>query len=173
MAIEIIPKPKIKEIPWSDIILTTCLIIFLLCFLSYFVLVYFQTKFQQELSKLENALVRTSSEKKLEEETLGYKRKIEDFGFLLENHRFPLNIFNFLEKNTHPKVWFSKLNLDLEKNLLTVSGQADNSEVMGQQILIFKKEALIQNLNLSNLSRGKEGKIEFDLQFTFQPQIFK
>ena len=164
MAIEIIPKPKIKKISWINIVLYSYLAIFLVLFLSYFIFDHYQKKLNQEFSDLEKSLLRTPAEKELEEEIIGYQRKLKDFTSLLNYHRLPLNIFNFLEKVTHPKVWFSELDLNLTKNTIDLSGQADTSEVMAQQLLILRKEELIQNLNLSKLSRNKEGRLEFSLQ---------
>lgn len=173
MAIEIIPKQKLKKITLANIILYLVLVVFLAFFVIYFILNHFFLKTDQELSDIEKNLIRTSEEKKLEDEIFDYQKKIKDFSLLLSDHRFPVNFFNFLEKINHPKIWLSNFTLDLKNGQATISGQTENFEILGQQILIFKKEVLIKDINLSRVSISKEGKVEFDFQLTFDPKIFK
>lgn len=168
MAIEIIPKPKIKKTFWLNLVLYLLLTIFLVLVLGYFILVLYQKKLNQELSEIEKALVRTDAEKAVENEMSIYQKKIEDFGNLLDTRRSPLKVFSFLEKNTHPRVWFSNFSFDLEKGSLSLSGQAESPEVLEQQLIIFKKQETVKNVTLLTFSIIKEGKIDFDLQLTFQ-----
>lgn len=171
MAIEIIPKSKIKEISWVNLVLYFLLIIFLVLLLSYFILDIYQKKLNQELSDLEKALIRTDAEKALEDELSIYQKKIEDFGNILNVRQSPLDVFSFLEKTIHPKVWFSNFSFDLEKGTLSLSGQAENPEVIEQQLIIFKKQEMVKNVTLSNFSISKEEKIDFNLQLTFDSPI--
>lgn len=172
MAIEIIPKPKVKKAPLINVLLYLCLILLIVFVISYFILDNYQKKLDKELSDLEKALERTPEEQNLEEELLGYQKKIRNFGALLNYHQAPRSLFNFLEKITHPKVWFSKFSLDLETSTVNISGQTDSFETLGQQIIILRKEELIEGLNLAGISISREGEIGFDLQLTFDPQIF-
>jgi amino acid permease len=173
MAIEIIPKRKVKKVFWANIILYLLLIIFLGFFVSYFILNKSQQKLAQELSELEKNLTRTPAEKALEEELTGYQEKIGDIGPLISSHQFPVNIFDFFEKVSHPKVWFNRFDLISEQEVVNLSGQTDSFETLAQQILIFEKEEIIRDINLPKVSISKEGKISFDLRLTFDPEIFK
>ena len=179
MAIEIIPKTKTKKVSFLGILFYFSLLLLLVFLISYFALNVYQKRLEQEITNIKKDLEKTPDEKALEEEifgsekNVGYQQKIKDFGVLFNAHKLPVNLFNFLEENTHPKVWFSKFNLDLEKNLLDTSGYADNFEVLGQQALIFKRQDFIKNINLSGASLAKDGKVNFDLQLTIDPKIFK
>jgi len=179
MAIEIIPKTKTKKVSFLDILFYFSLLLFLAFLISYFALNVYQKRLESELTNIKKDLEKTPDEKALEEEifgsekNIGYQQKIKDFGVLFNAHKLPVNFFNFLEENTHPKVWFSKFNLDLEKNLLEMSGEAQNFEALGQQVLIFKRQDSIKNMNLPMVSLGKDGKVNFDLQLTIDPKIFK
>lgn len=179
MAIEIIPRPKNKRSPLASFFLYSVLLLFLAFVASYFAFNIYQKKMTNELSQIQKGLEKSPTEQALEEEIfgsetkIGYQQKIKDFNALLNAHKLPVNFFNFLEENTHPKVWFSRFNLDLEKNLLDFSGYADNFEVLGQQTLIFKNQNFIKDINLPKVSLGKDGKVRFDLQLTIDPKIFK
>jgi len=173
MAIEIIPKRKVKKVFWANIVLYLLLIIFLGFLVSYFILNKSQQKLTQEISELEKNLTRTPAEKSLEEELTGYQEKVKDFGTLISNHQFPVNIFDFFEKVSHPKTWFNRFDLLPEQGAVSLSGQTDSFETLAQQILILKKEKFVKDINLPKVSISKEGKISFELQLTFDPEIFK
>ena len=179
MAIEISPKTKTKKLSLLGVLFYSGLVLLLAFLISYFVLSFYQKRMNDELSSIKKSLQETSEEKALEEEifgsekTIGYQQKIKDFGVLLAAHRLPVNFFNFLEENMHPKVWFSDFDLDLDKNLVSMSGVADSFEILGQQALIFEEQEVVKNINLSKVSLAKDGKVEFDLQLTIDPKVFK
>ena len=179
MAIEIIPKEKTKKSLFASTVFYIVLVLFLGLLISCVVLNIYGKKMKTELVDIKKSLEKTQEEKALEEEifgsenNIGYQQKIKDFNTLFGVHKLPLNLLNLLEENTHPKIWFSKFNLDLEKSLLDMSGFADTFEALGQQALIFKNQDSIKNINLSRVSLSKEGKINFDLQLTLDPKIFK
>lgn len=179
MAIEIAQKPKISKMSFANIFFYLVLVLLLALLISYVILIIYQKRMQNELADIKKSLEKTPEEKTLEEEifgsekNIGYQQKIKDFNTLFNAHKLPLNLLNFLEGNTHPRILFSKFNLDLEKNLLNMSGSADTFEILGQQALIFKNQDFIKNINLSRVSLGQEGKINFDFQLTLDPKIFK
>lgn len=174
MAIEIIPKVKIKKISVMSIVFYLSLAIFLAFLVSYFVLDFWQKKINKELFDIKTTLERekSPSEKNLEEKILTYQKKIEESGFLLANHRFITPLFDYLEKITHSKIQFSDFKLNSEEGVIDIKGLAESFEVLGQQALIFESQKFIKNINLSEVSINKEGKIEFKFQITLDPQIF-
>lgn len=172
MAIEIGEKAKVKKISLIDILLYLCVILLAIFALSYFILTGWQKKLETELVGIDESLKKTSEEESVEKEVLGWRQKIEDFGDLLAKHQTALNIFGFLEKAAHPQVWFKKMDLDLPKKTLILSGQAANFEVLGQQILIFREQESVESLDLSRVSMDKEGGVQFDVQIVLKVKIF-
>lgn len=172
MAIEVGSKKEIKKLSPTDIFLYFCLILLAVFVLGYFVLAGYQKVLKTELAGMSESLKKTSEEGNLEREVLVWREKIEDFGNLLKNHQAALNVFGFLEKATHSQVWFKKMDLDLQKKTLILSGQAASFEVLGQQILIFKKQTSVESLDLSQVSMDKDGAVQFDIQIVLKPQLF-
>jgi len=80
--------------------------------------------------------------------------------------------FDFIQESTHPKVWFSAVEVNRNENQATLGGSAENFQALGQQFLIFKNSPLIKNISLSNIIIGKNGRVEFSLRLRFDPQIF-
>jgi len=144
-------------------------------FLSYFALGRFNKSSQKELEELRAAISekRTPRTKELEEEVLSSKKKIDIFSTLLDSHKKSSGFFKFLKETCHKKISFSKVDLDIEEAKVELSGKAESFRVLGEQVLILKKENLIQNLSLSKVSLGREGGIEFDLVLFLNPKVFK
>lgn len=173
MAIEVIPKQKIKRVPRERITLYVIVGVFIAFLLSYFILIFFQNKASQDLAELEKNLARTEQENQLEKQLLSTKKLVDDWNLLANEHRLPLAVFELLQKNTLPSVWFSEFKFNLGENLLLLEGQTQNYESLGQQVLIFQEHKLIHNVQLSKVSVGREGEIIFDLQLVFDPIILK
>ncbi len=160
--VEIIPKEPAK--PSKTLSLLFYLAIFLLFFsvVSYFTLSGFLKKTEEEAAALASALVQTE-EASLEKEILTAKKKIEDFSSLIGRHLSPSEVFEIVEKNCHPKVWFSQFNLSSNEKTLRVSGETDNFETLGQQIFILEEETALAKVRLESFSITSEGRINFEL----------
>lgn len=173
--IEIIPRPAKKLPLWQNLLFYFSIILLLITILSYFILGHFLKKSEKALQDLELTLARgkTTEELSLEKEVLSWQKKIEDFSKLIREHTLASNFFLFLEKNCHPKAFFSKVNLKPGANQAVLSGQAENFSVLAQQISILKSKKEIKDLNLSSIIIGKEGKVDFILNLLLEPQLFK
>ena len=173
--VEIIPKPIPKLPFWQTFFSYFAIILLVLSLLSYLFLHFSLQKTSQILGNLEETLARekTPAEIALETKVFGYQKKIATFSQLMTERKKSSKIFPFLEKICHPQVWFQRVNLSLETLQVEISGESENFQVLGQQLLILKKEPLIKDLNLSKIAFGKEGKANFTISFTFSPAILK
>lgn len=175
MAIEIIPKP-IEKIPgWQKKLFYFSIFLFIAFLLVYFILTSLEKKSENILSKLEESIAKgkTPEMSSLEKEILNEQKKIRNLPPLLKSHLFPSKIFGFFERNTLPQVFFSKINLNPLNSTAKLFGQTDSFLTLGQQLAIFAKEPLIEKVDLTQVSIAKEGGIEFSLDFSFNPKIFK
>jgi Tfp pilus assembly protein PilN len=174
MVIEVVPKRKIKAPVWQDYFLYFIIFLLIFTIISYFVLDHFFKKSEQKLKEVEKKIEETKSPEKraLEDYLKSLKEKIDDFTPLILSHRKSSNLFDFLEKNTHPKVFFTKLDFDAKANHIKISGKTDDFLTLGQQLLIFRKSEFVQNLKLSEIKISKEGKVEFSFDFSLNPKLF-
>jgi len=173
--VEIIPRPTEKEPSWRKILFYFSIFLFLAVIISYFVLNSLQNKAAVTIKNLDEELAKTKTAEftSLEKQILNYQRKIKDFATLLSQHIFNTKFFQFLESITHPKVFFSQINLNSNELKVSLSGQADSFIVIGQQIMILEKEPLIESFSVPQMLIGKEGKIDFSLEMTLSPKVFK
>lgn len=185
MAIEIVPKPALK-IPFSLNILFFLFLILLLSTISgYFVLLYLEKKASSRIEELGSQITsaKTSEEIYFENEIKIKKKKIEDFSKLVSEHKFSSKFFGFSEepfsetknfgKLIHPKVQISSFSLNIKDSKVNISGLTENFTSLEQQFMIFQKEPLIKEVNLSGISPTAEGKINFNFDISFDPGFLK
>ena len=178
MAIEIIPKQKIEkkfQISISEIIYYLVVILLITSFLSYFGLDILAKSSQRKLIELKTDISEqeTKKVKALEQEVVLKQKKIHVFTGLLDSHKKTSYLFDFLKKNCHEKVVFSRIELDSQAPQTIVSGIASSFRVLGEQIMIFQEQEFIENAELSKASLGKEGGIDFTLKLYLDSQIFQ
>lgn len=167
--IEIIPKPAEKLPFWVNVLFYFFLGFLLITIVIYFILGHFLKQAETTLENLEKTLAKekTAEEIALEEEVLSYQKKIEGFSKLINRHLFSSKAFEFIEKNTHPQVWFSQLDLNSRGGEVNLSGETDNFVTLHQQVQIFRTNPSVKNLDLAEIAIGKEGRIDFTLNLTF------
>ncbi len=173
--VEIIPKPAEKPPLWQNILFYFSLGLLLMTVLTYFILGNYLKKAETTLQNLEETLAkeRTIEEIAMEREVFGYQKKIGDFSKLINLHLFSSNFFEFIEKNSHPQIWFSKLSLNPRRGEVELSGEAENFATLHQQLQIFRTNPSVKNLNLVQIAIGKQGRVNFGLNLSLDPGIFK
>jgi plasmid stabilization system protein ParE len=185
MPIQIIPKEAAKLPLWQNILFYFSIGLLCAIFAGYGVLYHFTKKATQDFENIKNAIeqARTSQMNELENQLKSYGEKIGDFSSIIDSHKIISNFFGdftnrtgFLERNTHPNVFFSGMNLDAAKETVTLFGQTEDFRILGQQISLFRKEELkeiVKSVQLSAVAINKDGKIEFTLVVSFHPKLFK
>lgn len=173
--VEIIPRPVEEADKWQKTLVY--LLIFLVIGLIgvYFLLVNLKKNSEVYVGELETKLAqgRTDERILLEQENLDYKKKIEAISPFLEAHILGSKFFEFLESNSHPRIFFSRLNLNIEESKAILSGNTDSFSTLEQQLSVFNQDFLIENLLLTKASLNKEGRIDFDLEIFLNTTIFK
>jgi len=177
MAIEIIPKTGIRRptllinLPFS-----IGIILLILAVLGYFFLQNNIKNSSENLKNLEESISgkRTSEVENIEKEISDWRQKIEDYNILFAGHRESSNLFESLEKITHPKIWWTdfKFNPSLSNNL-KLTGVAQDFSTLQQQIIILGNENYIKNIILDKVSLIKGGQVEFDLEISVDPVFLK
>lgn len=170
---EIIPKEFRKSSKGSNTLLYFSLALLFFSIASFFVFGHFVRGFEKEHEVLEQAMTEKNEKiRPIEGKILSYQRKIDDFSFLIARRLESSKFFIAFEKIVHPQVWFSEFSLNLKEKRVILSGQAQNFEVLWQQLYIIRNEDWIKDADLGTISIGEEGKIDFSLFFTLNPKLF-
>lgn len=173
--IEIIPKPAQKLPLWLNILFYFSMALLLAAILVYFIFSHSLEKSETSLKNLEETLSqeKTNEEIALESEAFGYQKKIKDFSKLLAQHLSPSNFFDFIEENCHPKIWFSQISLNPQTAQVTLSGEAEDFSAVGQQLFILKSNPSVKKVALAQISIGKRGRVDFNLNLSLDPSVLK
>lgn len=165
---------RTKKIWWVDVVfyfVISLLISTVLCYLIFVFKIYLQKK---EVKNLDAATetVGTDIQKDHEKIVFNYQKKINDYGFLVTDHKFISNIFSFLEKDTLPNVWFSKFSATAKQNKVDLSGEADNMDALSRQVATFEKNEFVKKVSLLGSNIGDLGKVNFNLGLLLDQKIF-
>lgn len=172
--IQIIPKPEKKVLTLEIIFLFISIFILIASLLTFLYLTMAEKNINQEITTWDEKISNLESPEilALENKILQYQQKISDFSTIIGEHLFPSQFFSFLEKNTHPNVYFSEIKLDLLKSECFLLGKTQSFYTLSQQLQILKSNESFQT-NLSRVSISKEGNIEFGLEIIFDKNILK
>lgn len=174
MAIEITTKTTIKK---TSLLLVAgaviCAILAVVVGGGYLYLTFSSKRIDRKIEEKEMSsasLTKIIFEK--EAEIIPIKNKISDFGMLISKHKSPFGIFEIIENNTLPTVWFSNLDFNSEEMSVSLSGNTDSFETLEQQMAVFEKEPLFQDMRLSSVTVSEESGVDFAIQFIFQSIVF-
>jgi hypothetical protein len=176
MPIQIIPKAEEKKPISQRILLYVAGLVFFVAVASFFIISGLLSKAEKNMASImqENAALDASPESALEKEMLGYKKKIDYFAGLLDNHDYVSHIFPLIEKLAHPKVSFSSLEADMStSSVVIVSGVGESFKAIQQQFMLFRNEALIKDARMSGVLFGAAGKIPFIFTLTLDSSVLK
>lgn len=170
--VEIIPKKISKSPCWLSILFYLSIFFLLITIVGFFLLRSSIDKGEEQLASIEAAFynIRNEENLELEKKVLKGSDKIRNFSILSSAHLKPSSIFPLIEKVTHPLVWFSSFNFSTKDGALSLGGQAENFEVLGQEVIILREEESIKNVDLKNISTDKEGKISFTVSFSLNSE---
>lgn len=116
--IEIIPKQERKGLIEPNTLFVISLLVFFVILGAFFLLQYSQSNVKKNIQKSEASLVTgpTIQEKQLEEEMLSAQKKVKDFNSFLALRKDASLFFQFFEHYTHPKVFFTDINVTSADN---------------------------------------------------------
>jgi hypothetical protein len=174
MAIDIVPKPAEKKSIRGELLFYGSIILVIAAAAAYFVISNSLKNKEKTIESLGQELERLDSlpEAALEEKILAQQEKISDFANLVNGYRHTSNIFNFIENIIHPKILFTNFSVDSVRNIVQVTGSADNFQSLGQQLIIFKRADLVKEVTLSNIAIGNKERILFAFNLLIDPRVF-
>ncbi len=172
--VEIIPKQELASKREKLPLFVACILL-VAVLAGLFAFWQLKTNTQKTIVKLEEFLQRgkTAKEQQLEQKMLMYQKKLSDFDTFAQSRKNPLRFFQFLEQNTHPKVFFTNTTLDVPNRSLLVQGETLDFITLDQQLSLFKQKSEIESVQLSKLDIGQQGRVTFTLELTFSPKIFQ
>jgi len=147
----------------------------------YLALTWWEDKNNSVVSQEETRFIELSEEtKKIRseaEEALNFQTKLSRANFLLDNHLYWSNFFDYLEKNTLRNVQYSAFAGDIVGNF-SLPAVSDNFPSLGQQVYQLQSDPNTLKVNISSgekLESEEENieKVEFEIDLKVSPELFK
>jgi len=88
---------------------------------------------------------------------------------LLDSHTNASKIFDLLEKNTKPQIYYFSLNLSLAGKNIELDGSAPSFGVLAEQLEVFKQIPEIQKVSLGDSIAMPDGSVNFSIRLIFNP----
>lgn len=172
MAIEIISKSRFSIPPLVMVGGIICLVVFVVLLSAFlFFNISIKNMSQEVQDKADILLPLKEDIQEKEQLIIPLKEKIDSFNLLVSNHGSTRGIFNLLEEDTLPRVWFSNFNFSLEERQLILSGNTDSFTTLEQQRYVFGQNPLVSSLRLSGVFLSEETGIDFTMEIIFKPSI--
>lgn len=174
MVIKITP-PEITEekAHWASLLLIFSILFFLFSIFGYFFILYSLKSTQENIQNLQGTLQagKTGEQRTLEEKVLAYQQKIQDISLLLRDHKKTTNVFEAIEKFSHPQVYLTRFKLDSEKAVLELEGITESFQNLAQQKVLWQGSPFFKEVDIARVSLVENGKIEFMLSIFLSPEL--
>ncbi len=140
----------------------------------YFILLFKVHLQTQNITEIQNRIANSSQDQQKMYQTKfsDYKKKIDDFSALINNHKISSGIFVFIEGKTLPNVWFSNFDMSQSINGIKLSGEADTMETVGRQIQLFEQDQYVKHIDIVSSEVEPTGKVKFLLNLSLDPAVF-
>lgn len=171
---EIIPKRRRPPIT-STILFAFSIIALILVVGAYFVLDIAHQNKQAELEELQGQVsdLQKSTKDIVEKRHIVEKQKrIKDFQSLMKDHKYPLNLFEWLQKNTYPKVTWTRVNTSISDSQLTLAGKTESFNLVAYQIYLLNQNSYTKEAELAGISLGAQDEVKFNINLDLLPKLF-
>jgi len=174
MVFNLLSQLRTKKTLLLDAVLYFITAVFLALIICYFIFSIKISLQQKEIKKIEEQIVTTvgAEQKTAEDEVFKYQKKIGDFSSLLDSHKLSSNLFEFFQRSTYPKVWYSDFNVNPKEGEVRLVGDTDDLVVLARQIAVFEESEFVKEITALNFGLSPEGKINFNLGLSLDPKIF-
>ena len=169
-------KFKNKEFPWDVVLFYSASAFLIIAVFTYLIFMFKVSLERQKVMEIDKRIASYGSieQKAYEAKLVNYKKKIDDFTEILDNHKITANIFALIEANTLPEVSFSNFDMSKSNDRLRLMGRADNPDALSGQIESLEKNSdYIKSINMLNLNADNSTQeLSFTIEIFLNPKIF-
>src|SRR3989344_5402317 len=165
---------RTKKFWWMDVVFYFVISLLVSTVLCYVIFAAKNSFLRQDIEKQIEKLnkVGTEQQRADERDVINYKKKINDFTFLMQNHQFTSNVFAFMQQQTMPNVWFKQFSLNEKSATVQLSGEADDLDAVSRQIAVLEKNKYVKSLSTLTSSGDGSARNGFNTNLVLSSDIF-
>lgn len=158
-----------KSNSWFNFSLAILIIVVLICFGLW----GYKNSLAKEKERLTQEIEQLQGQRNLDLEAdfVNLKEGIEDFQDIIKTHIYSSNILKMLEELTLPQVRLADLNVDLSKVKITLKIEAASYQILAKQIVVFKEDFRIKEIDTSGVSMEVSGSVGSSLEIELEPSF--
>jgi len=103
-------------------------------------------------------------DKDLEKRIKLFKERSEDLFKILKERLLTSRIFDFIEANVHPDVYFTNLTFNQNSKTLELVGSALDYKSLGAQISVLDNESFVSKIKLNRVNINPDGNVDFSFE---------
>lgn len=92
---------------------------------------------------------------------------------LLQNHRMPSKLLEFIENTTDGSVYYTNLDFSVNDYTLQLTGFATDYNAVARQVAIFSQQPRVLNVFLNNAKESGPTDVQFSLKLILSPSLIK
>lgn len=170
---ELSPEKLPTGWPWRFLIFA--LILFMASLLTYIGLSFgYRPYLQNQIAAADQAVNKLAASVPVadQEKLVAFYSQIVNLKSVLDNHIIASKILPFLEKNTNRRVYYNRLDVDVNQRSLSLEGVAENYEILAQQLEAFNQAREVERF-LINESQLVGDRVRFKASIILSSAMFK
>lgn len=140
----------------------------------YFALYFYNASITSNIQSVDRdlATLEQHRNKAAEDKLLTLYKKFKVVNPLLSSHYFWSDGLVRIEKLIQPQVQFKTFNTQVSDKTISIKAEAANYTVVARQLAAFLNDPVFSNIALNKVISMATGRVEFTMQFNFDPKEF-
>jgi len=164
--VERLSREPVQTPGWSGRLLMFSATVFFISIAVYVGILYgYKPYLEKQVADLDNQIKTYSQQIPPEEQTklVSFYSQIANLQSILASHVISSQLFDWLEKNTVPTIYYSKLDLLSSSNQLNLSGYSKTVDDFSRQMILFQNDPLIERIAINSVTAGANNLWQFDI----------
>ena len=175
--LQLLPETRKKielKTPGENRLLTIGGVLFAIIFILSGGLYFYKNFLENKLTAFDAEIVALEQQRnrQAEENILVFNKQISMLSNLLSEHTYWTTAFSKIESLTQNQVQFSAISASLASNRIDFRATAANYTTVARQIASFVSDESITDVALNKISTLTNGRLEFNMQLTFDRSKF-
>jgi Tfp pilus assembly protein PilN len=160
--------------PWR--LFAAAFAVFLATFLSYAGIVfgyqpYLRDQIQQKTNEIEQ--LSETIPKADQEQFINFYSQLVNLKNILDNRTLASPLFAFLERETHPRVYFANANMKFREGELELNGLAESYTAVTEQLAVLNQATEIDRFVVNQVQLGENNLVGFKAAIRFKKDTLK
>ncbi len=164
--IDKLSREQVDTPGWSSRLLMFSGTVFFISIAVYAGIVFgYKPYLENQIASLDNQIKTYGQQIPPEEQTklISFYSQIANLRNILGSHIVSSQIFDWLEKNTIPAIYYSKLDLLSPSNQLNLAGYSKSMDDFSKQAILFQNNPLVERIAINSVTAAPGDLWQFDI----------